>query len=475
MKKFQHLSLLLLAFLATVFISCDNEPLEGEFPQEEAAGVAEEGQFIATIGGESFVAESTQVVLFSEKNILSITGVKSSTGEIITLAIENPSVSSFDLTQPIGTQLGAAYLDGDGFPNPYVSAGSFGGTGTLNLTIYDTDALTVSGTFAFTGARIQLDESGMPVLDDSGTPVIQTININDGAFNTILYTVDDTVGGGDGDGGGDPDPNPDTIFAKADAIDFVPAEVVVTQYMVGMTPMIQVLATDEVGASLRLDIPETLALGTFDLFDGISDGSNLIGYYNPNNGGEVLSSNPGTITITEFSSFSGKLVATFGFTARDPLGQDPTSVEITEGSLDVAFVPTEGSITFIFEAEIDGNLFAAESVTITDDTFNGVSTRTITAIMGGETIQLDFPLAASSQGTYGMSPALVTGNEIVGTYLPTIGALIPFTSDPGTLIITVFDEVANVLEGTFSFTAKDATLTDPTVYTITNGTFLVQL
>ncbi|WP_432410965.1 DUF6252 family protein [Rasiella sp. SM2506] len=469
MKKFQHLSLILLAFIITVFTSCDNEPLEGEFQQEDPSGAAAEGQFIATVAGESFVAENTQVVFFSERNILSITGTKSSTGEVITMAIENPSVSSFDLTQPVGFQVGAAYLDNDVVPNPYVSSGAFGGAGTLDLTVYDTDALTVSGTFAFTAARIQIDDMGMPVLDDSGAPVIETININGGAFNTIPYTIDNSMGGED------PAPNNDTIFAKADAVDFIPTNVVVSQYTVGMTPMIQIMATDSIGASLRLDIPETLAMGTFDLFNGISDGSNLIGYYNPNNGTETLSSNPGTITITEFSSFSGKLVASFEFTARDPLGQDPTVIPITEGNLDVTFVPTPGNITAAFEADVDGTNFIAETVTVEATTFNGVSMLTITASMAGETIQLDFPVAATTEGMYGMSPALVTGNEIVGTYLPTSGSEISFTSDPGTFTVTTFDEVANVLQGTFSFTAKDASLTDSTVYEITIGTFLVQL
>lgn len=245
--------------------------------------------------------------------------------------------------------------------------------------------------------------------------------------------------------------------------------------MVGMTPMIQIAASDAFGASLRLDVPETLALGTFDLFTGISDGTNLIGYYNPNTGGEILSSNPGTITITEFSSFSGKLVASFEFTAQDPLGQDPTVIEITEGNLDVSFVPTPGNITVAFEAEVDGNQFTADSVTVSNDIFNGVSIITITATIGSETIQLDFPMMATTEGTYGMSPALVTGNEIVGTYLPTTGGIVTFTSDPGSLTITTFDEVANVIEGTFSFTAKDPSLIDPTVYEVTNGTFLVQL
>lgn len=470
MKKFRPLQYLLLAFLAFQITSCDNETFDGEIPMDDdAAGMAEEGEFIATIGEEAFVAESTQVVFFTESNILSITGQKASTGEVITLAIENPSVAEFDLAQGTGTQNGAAYIDGEDFPNPYVSVAAFGGTGTLNLSVYDTDALTISGTFAFTGARLQLDAEGNPIVDGDGNPVIQTININAGAFNTIPFTIDDTMGGGQG---GNVDP--DELFANVDNEAFTPVDVVVSQYMVGMQPMIQIQAMDAQGATIRLDVPETLETGTFDMFNGISDGSMLIGYYNGNNGGEVLSSNPGTISITEFSSQTGKLVASFEFTARDPLNVDPTVVNITEGTLDITFVPTPGNITFFFEADIDGGTFTPETAVATQGDFNGVQVVTILATLGNRTIELNFP-ASVGPGTYGMSPLLSTGSEVVGTYTPDVGTSASFSSDPGTLEILSFDEVTGIIEGTFSFTGKDQTLTDPTVYEITNGSFLVEL
>tara|TARA_R100000935_G_scaffold8302_7_gene17504 strand:- start:133245 stop:134633 length:1389 start_codon:yes stop_codon:yes gene_type:complete len=462
MKKFQHVSLMLLAFVAIVFSSCDNEPLEGEFITDEPGG--EPGSFVATIDGQSFSA--TQVSAEINQGNLLING---NDGDFsMGFIISNKSECVFDLT---GINAGASIGQLSGGAFSVLPFGESGTSGTLEITSYDTDALTVSGTFEF--VAVEITQNG---------PGEETITVTEGSFSSLPFTV--TSGDVEpsecvppGTGGGDPDPVPEpaVLFAKADGVDFVPTDVVVSQYMVGMTPMIQIVAMDTLGASLRLDVPETLATGTFDLFEGISDGSNLIGYYDPNTGSETLSSNPGTITITEFSSFSKKLVATFEFTARDPLGQDPTVIAITEGNLDVSFEPTPGNITFAFEADVDGVNFTADNVTVVDDTFNGVSILTITATMGGETIQLDLPTSATAEGSYGMSPALVTGNEIVGTYLPTTGVPQPFTSDPGTFTITTFDETANVIEGTFSFTAKDATLADPAVYEVTNGTFLIQL
>lgn len=449
--------------MTTFFISCDNEPLEGEFITEEPGG-AGSGQFTAVIDGDSYTATTINADIVNGALVIA---TLDNTGRSITLTVQSKSVCTFDMNSLANAAI--LSLNGPG-SDLYNSFGFTSGltSGLLEITKYDTSTMLVSGMFEFVAVEYI-----------NGVPATNTVTVTNGVFTDINFEI--ISGDAEpsecipaGTGGGDPVPNPDTIFAKANGIDFVPTDVIVSQYLVGMTPMIQIMATDSIGASLRLDIPETLAVGTFDLFNGISDGSNLIGYYNPNDGTETLSSNPGTITITEFSSFSGNLVATFEFTARDPLGQDPTVIPITEGNLDVTFLPTPGNITLAFEAEVDGINFTADAVTVLSDTFNGVSIITITASMAGQTIQLDFPVAAIAVGTYGMSTALFTGNEIVGTYLPKSGSL-PFTSDPGTFTITAFDEVANVIEGTFNFTAKDASLSDPAVYEIANGTFLVQL
>ena len=242
-----------------------------------------------------------------------------------------------------------------------------------------------------------------------------------------------------------------------------------------MQPMIQILATDAAGATIRVDVPEVLETGTFDFFNGISDGSQLIAYYNANNGGETLSSNPGTITITEFSSITGRLVADFNFTGRDPLNVDPTIVEITEGTLDVAFVPTTGTITFSFDATVDGTVFEPETAVAVQSTVGDVSVIRITATLGNRVMEISFP-ASVGPGSYGMSPLLITGNEIVGIYTPDSVTGESYTSDPGTLEITSIDATTGgLIEGTFNFTAKDATGVDPAVFEITNGSFLLEL
>ncbi|HBR53441.1 MAG TPA: hypothetical protein DEA82_04345, partial [Flavobacteriaceae bacterium] len=129
---------------------------------------------------------------------------------------------------------------------------------------------------------------------------------------------------------------------------------------------------------------------------------------------------------------------------------------------------------FFFQAEVDGNLFDPEIAMATQDTFEGVSIVRISANIGNRVMEIVFP-ASIGAGTYGMSPMLVTGSEVVGSYNPDVVNVSAFTSDPGTLEIISFDVATGVIEGTFSFSAKDPTNEDPTVYEVTNGEFLVEL
>ena len=208
MNKFQLGSWFVLFFLALQFTSCDNEPLEGDFPQEEM-NTAEEGQFVATIDGQGWIAESTTTTM-NEANTLAITGMKSSTGESISITVENAAVGLFDITAGVGTQNSGVFIDAETQMNPYFTSAALGGFGQLELTEINTDSLTITGTFSFFGARIALDSDGNPITDGDGNPVIENVTITNGAFNSIPYTEE--AGGGGGGGALDP------FFAKVDEV-----------------------------------------------------------------------------------------------------------------------------------------------------------------------------------------------------------------------------------------------------------------
>jgi hypothetical protein len=463
MKKMYLLKGIFLVFIAFQFFSCENEPLTGEFVQEEQND-ADEGQFKAQIAGQEFIAASTSATMTTE-NELVIKGSKPG-GEDIVLAITNAAVGTFSLTTGGTTENAGAYFDGSVNLLPYVSAQALGGSGQLKITELNTDAKTVSGTFSFIGFRIKVDGNGDPILDGNGNPVLESIEISRGAFNAIEYVLDDTGGGG---GGNNPE---NEFFAKVDGIDFVADSISVTEPMVGDVHMIKIEALNAERQLMRIDVPRSLGVGTFNMVR-ISDGTKLIALYNAAGGAENLTSDPGTITITEFDLEAGVLKATFNFTGTDPLNQLPDVVEVTEGSFTAYFEGVPGANN-TFTANIDGAAYAPDDLVVETSVVNQYPRVTITTTKDDKRMVLTFPLTVT-EGTFEMGTEVVIGDEIVATYTPMVGTSITYVSIPGSLVITNYDLANGIIEGTFNFTGRDATGQDPTIYQITGGEFLVVL
>lgn len=444
------------AFLTLQFISCDNEPLTGEFPQED--NNAEIGQFIATIEGEQFVAENIIANLTSENELI-ISGSKIN-GQQILLSISNATVGTYNL----GTGLNmGTYYDGSGNMLPYSSAQAIGGSGQLIISDIDTAAKTVSGTFNINGYRIKLDANGDPVLDGNGEPVLENIEITAGAFNTIDYTEEHILVNSD-----------DEFFAKVDGVGFVADSISVSEPIVGNVKMLKVEALNSDGALMRIDIPKSLGLGTFDMVN-ISDGTKLIALYNAGGGAENLTSNPGTITITEIDLEEGILKATFAFIGNDPLGQVVDVVQVTEGTFTAHFEGVPGGNN-IFRASVDDADYNPDSteIVITTDVVNQYPTLTISSTKEDQRMVLTFP-ATISVGVFNMATEVVNGDEIVGSYTPIVGTSITYISSPGSLRIINYDIQNGIIEGTFTFKAKDITGEDPSIYNVNEGSFYIEL
>ncbi len=453
---------MLLAFLAFQFFSCENEPLTGEFIQDEQND-ADVGQFKAQVAGQEYIASSASATL-TTTNEMVITGLKPG-GENITLSIKDAAVGTFNLTTGGNIENAGTYFDGSVNVLPYISAAALGGSGLLNITELDAAAQTVTGTFSFMGVRIKVDGDGNPILDGNGDPVLENIEITNGAFNAIEYVIDDTGGGGNGD------PN-NEFFAKVDGVDFVADSIYVSEPMVGDVHMIKVEAKSNTGELIRIDVPRSLGIGTFDMVN-ISDGTKLIALYNAGNGAENLTSNPGLITITEFDLELGILKATFSFTGNDPLGQIPDTVEVTEGSFTVFFEGVPGANN-VFTANVDGASYSPDEIVITTSIVNQYPRVTITTTKGDQRMELTFPLTVTV-GTFEMGTEIIDGNEVVAYYTPVIGTSITYVSSPGSLVITNYDIPNGLIEGTFNFTGRDGSGQDPTIYQITGGEFLIVL
>ena len=464
MKILKYAGRTISLLLFFIHFSCVNEPLEGDFPQDDGVLNIEEGEFRANVGIGDFSTGLAEGVL-SNTDLLTITGTVPDTGESIVLTIENPGVGTFNITAGLGTQNSGVYIETNP-ENPFVSDGTFGVFGQLNITEFDAQNATVSGTFSFTGVRVVLDVDGNPVLDSNGQPTLETEEITNGVFNKIPYTTEDQGGGGT--------PITDEFFAKVDGVNFDTESVTTSLNTVAGVSVVKIVAVNELGEIIRIDIPEDLGIGTFAM-EPLSDGTKLIGLFNPATVGENLTSNPGTINITRFNVFTGIIEATFEFTATDPLGQDPSIAEITEGSFKVDYISSPGDTVTSFTAFIDGEFFGPDSIFVGETIFNGLSRFNITAIISdtGQKMGLFFPTDIEI-GTYEMTTNLIDGSEKFCQYTPEIGETITYISNPGTLTISDYDQDAGFVEGTFTYTALDLTAQDPEVYQITEGEFTIE-
>ena len=464
MKKIQLLNWVLVAFLAVQFTACEDEPLEGEFPQEEV-NEAEEGQFVATIAGQAFLAENATAVM-NDMNEMVIIGTRPTTGETITLTIENAAEGTFNITAGMGNINSGAYQDSNQMANPYISAGLFGGSGQLNITEIDTDAFTVTGTFSFVGVRIQLDSEGNPVIDGDGNPVLETITITNGGFNSIELDIDNSGG---------PVGTTEEFFAKVDDIEFTPDLMLsTTRVEIGGEPMINIVAVNAAGDQMRIDIPENIGVGTFAM-EQISDGTKLIGLFNAAGPGEALTSNPGTITITQLNTLAGLVEGTFAFTATDPLNQDPAVVQITEGSFSLHYEAAPSNPNNSFIADVGGTAMGADFVDATEFDLGGVPTVTVRGFSSttGQNIEITFPKDLAP-GSYDFVSEQIPG-ESVAIYQVNVGGT-SYTSTDGAIVVLTNDlSTGGIINAAFLFFAEDLSGGDPQTYTITNGEFTVEL
>jgi hypothetical protein len=406
--------------------------------------------------------------VFDQDNTLSITGTDNSTGQVISMVVENGAEGTFDLTAGVGTFNIGIYVDGNELTNPYTSAGVFGGFGQLQISEVNSDSLTITGTFSINGVRAALDDSGNPILDGDGNPVIENISITNGAFNQIPYTLDNSGGGGGGAG-------PDPFFARVDGVDFIAQEVTSERNILNGVSVISVTATNAEGELIRLDIPEDLGTGTFTM-ESISNGTQLIGIYNPNLPTvEDLTSNPGTITITDFNTLAGRIAATFEFTASDPLGVNPTTYDISDGSFDIRYTPAEPATENTMQVDVEGVTWIATAVDALSFDLSGITTVTVRGYNNNtnELIEITFPRDLAP-GSYDFVSETIAGQPVARFY-PVLGGT-AYTSTDGSLVVLSNDLInGGPFEAGFLMLGEDLSGTSTDTFSLTNGLFNVQL
>src|SRR5690606_20262216 len=165
LMNFKPLFVLLLIF---TFVSCDNEPIEGEFVVDDPSLLTP--SFKAEL--EDFTFEATVFSAETLQGITTITGIRPN-GDIITLKLNGAGTGSSDMV----TQGSATFgIDLDPFA---FNSNNLGGSGLVTVSEYSVALAIISGTFSFTATRPQLDANGQPILDGNGNSLYDEVVVTE--------------------------------------------------------------------------------------------------------------------------------------------------------------------------------------------------------------------------------------------------------------------------------------------------------
>ncbi|PKP25993.1 MAG: hypothetical protein CVU03_05630 [Bacteroidetes bacterium HGW-Bacteroidetes-2] len=273
MKLNSLFALAFLSFFTLMHLSCDNEPLEGDFvsdiPEEVIAS------FTAVVEGVTFVGDTAQAVTIS--GVTSITGIKGN-GDKIVMTFQGIGVGAFNLTG----NSGEATFGISSAPTAF-STQNEGGIGEIIVTQYDVELGLASGTFAFIATRALLDANGQPILDGNGNPTFDSVTVANGVFNNIPLVSD---------GSTTMPPQEDFMRARIDTLVFETTNLTIVTSGLITVQGVNALTNE----SLTIAFPETTVPGTYDL---TFNGDFSAGYFN----NEVtFTSKTGVLTIIENSA-----------------------------------------------------------------------------------------------------------------------------------------------------------------------------
>lgn len=358
-----------LAFIL-VFVSCNNERLEGEFIVDDPSLLAP--SFRANVEGVTFVGDTARAQ--TVQGITTITGIRSN-NDIIVITISGTATGTYSLTSQ-----GFATFGIDVEPLAF-STSNTGGAGQVVITQYDNDLEKISGTFSFTATRPLLDDNGNPILDGNGNPTFDTVMINQGEFTNVPLDSDGSVGGGDID--------LSEFYADVDDIPFTAdGQNVNAIYIESNNVMTIEAVSNNRTIKIKVVNPEE---GEFDL-GALSPQSSRATYgilgeipYTT----DVSQGGSGTITITSIDFFTKRVSGTFQFIAGREDGTE--TVNVANGTFTdiniITGLPDDGNDLMV--AFIDGLDFAADEIVVipTEEVITVIGSNSAT----NEMIIISFP------------------------------------------------------------------------------------
>lgn len=279
-------------FLATLFVSCVYEPVDGTVEPDPGSGGNTSGIFKADFNNNTWTAAETQVVISG--NFIEISAIKSN-GEGFAFQIEANETGTYAANvnivaySPAGSEYGYWSLNDD---NPDEN------TGSITITKIDTEKKTISGTFQFKG-----------YWSDPDTPRA-AIEFKNGVFTDLPYITEEETN--------------DVFTAKVGGTNFVSTDIMADE----INDRIAIGAEDANMNVISVSLKSDLVAGTTYpiTINRLTD--DVQASYEDENGEHVaVSGNVKIISITD-----DRVEGTFSFTTNDAI-----PFNITEGSFDVAY------------------------------------------------------------------------------------------------------------------------------------------
>lgn len=297
---------LLIAFIAFGFLfSCDDAFLDTNMtpPEEENSEMPPEtmnGIMTAKVDGNDWSTENASALI--QVNRIGISGVADN-GSVIILSLEDMGEGNYELTQ-VSRSAGAYTEDSNGNSNAFASNASEE-VGFVNISELNWQDSTISGTFAFTGAR------ALPAGE---------VEIKEGVFEKLRVRTELT-----------PINDINTLSVNVDSVLFEPT--VVNGLIDPFSGAIVVTGTAAEGIpSVALYLPQDIVAGTYDLgAPGLADYG---AQYNISDM-QFLAAESGEVTITKHDKSVKIIEGTFYFEAAELVGEAKAS--LTEGSFSVTY------------------------------------------------------------------------------------------------------------------------------------------
>lgn len=319
MKNFK-ISFLLVLIGSFFLNSCGpDEPLDAAFINKDTD--TSKGVFKVDFDGKTFVATTVQALV--NENYISISGLKTPSGELVQLSLTAPynkvGTYTWKSVTATGGVIGLLYMASNG-ANPYISspkgsggaADNSGYTDTASISITKIDLVNnlISGTFQFTGVKYK----------DATGNTIETKILSNGSFTDISFAKDVAV----------PITN-NSFSAKLDGTVFTPVYI----DALNSGGNLNIIGRRGTVETIALSVPNTITAGTYTLDSFL--GNYKAGYIKNNNadGSGIFSVEVGSVTISNHDIINKKIAGTFKFTSNSFLVTETHN--ITEGVFSVSY------------------------------------------------------------------------------------------------------------------------------------------